>query len=182
VSCLYGGYAQSKWVAEQLVLRAMESGLRSGIHRLGLLAPCTRTGVRPRNDWFTLALPGLLERSRGADPELAFDLTPVDYAARVMAWLINKCHEGIFHIAAPRPTTLRDLESTGLRPRRGHDSPVTELAASGKHRSLDVLKCTHTRFDCRRTEQALMGSGIVFPEIDNNYLRTCLQHAESGAE
>jgi acyl-CoA synthetase (AMP-forming)/AMP-acid ligase II/nucleoside-diphosphate-sugar epimerase len=182
VSCLYGGYAQSKWVAEQLVLRAMESGLRSGIHRLGLLAPCTRTGVRPRNDWFTLSLPGLLERSRDADPELAFDLTPVDYAARVMAWLISKCHEGIFHIAAPRPTTLRDLESTGLRPRRGHDSPVTELAASGKHRSLGVFKCTHTRFDRTRTEQALMGSGIVFPEIDNAYLRTCLQHAESGAQ
>ena len=34
-SQLTDGYAQSKWVAEQLVLRAIETGLPAAIYRLG---------------------------------------------------------------------------------------------------------------------------------------------------
>jgi thioester reductase-like protein len=177
VTCLHGGYAQAKWVSEQLVLHAMERGLRAAVHRLGLLGPCTRTGTGPRNDWLTLALPGLLERSRGMAPDVAFDLIPVDHAARILAWLIARGHNGVFHIAAPRPTTLRDLAAARLPQPCGATGHVAELAARGGHRSLGLFKCTHTRFDRKRTERALVGSRLVFPEIDAAYLRTCMRHA-----
>lgn len=178
VTRLHGGYAQSKWVAEQLVLLARERGLRAGVHRLGLLSLSTSTGQGPRNDWFTLALPGLLERSCG-DPERAFDLTPVDYAARVMGWLIETSRDGVFHVAAPRPVTRRELDAVGLPPRQPSADGFAELAGGRIHRSLDVFKCSGIRFDRSRTDQAIAGSGIVFPELTNHYLRSCVAHAQA---
>ncbi|MFZ4534894.1 MAG: AMP-binding protein [Propionivibrio sp.] len=172
ITLIHGGYAQSKWVAEQLVLQARERGLRTGIHRLGLLSLNAQTGSGPRNDWLTLALPGLMNGS--ADETLAFDLTPVDHAARVMGWLIRHGANGIFHIANPQPITLAQIVALG----NGRASAFATLACRRMYRSLDIFKCSRTHFDMRETTLALAGSGIVFPEITSDYLRRCLRHAE----
>ena len=172
ITHIHGGYAQSKWVAEQLILQARERGLRAGIHRLGLLTLNAQTGIGPRNDWLMLALPGLLNGP--ADETLAFDLTPVDYAARVMGWLINHATDGIFHIANPQPVTQAQIVALG----DGRTSAFATLAGRRTHRSLDLFKCSLTRFDMAQTALALAGSGIVFPEITIDYLRRCLRHAE----
>ena len=176
ITRIHGGYAQSKWVAEQLVLQARERGLRAGIHRLGLLTLNAQTGIGPQNDWLTLALPGLLNGP--ADETLAFDLTPVDYAAQVMGWLINHATDGIFHIANPQPVTQAQIVALG----EGRGSVFATLAGRRTHRSLDLFKCSRTRFDMTATAQALAGSGIVFPEITSDYLRRCLRHAEMPAK
>jgi acyl-CoA synthetase (AMP-forming)/AMP-acid ligase II/nucleoside-diphosphate-sugar epimerase len=173
ITQLHGGYAQSKWVAEQLVLRAREQGLRAAVHRLGLLSLNMQTGIGPVNDWLTLALPGLVNAP--AEEALAFDLTPVDYAARVMSWLIQQQAHGVFHIANPQPVTQARIAALG----EGRTSAFAALAGRRTHRSLDLFKCSRTRFDITQTTAALAGSGIDFPEITDDYLRRCLHHALS---
>lgn len=176
VTQVHGGYAQTKWVAEQLVLQARERGLRAAIHRLGLLSLNTETGQGPGLDWLTLALPGLVQMP--ADAALEFDLTPVDHAARVMTCLILQNAEGIFHIANPQPVTQADLAQLHS------DQPsnaVSSLAGQSAHRSLNLFKSTGVRFDMRNTTRALVGSGIEFPIITTDYLRRCLRHAELSA-
>jgi amino acid adenylation domain-containing protein len=174
ITQIHGGYAQSKWVAEQLVIAARQRGLRAAIHRLGLLSLDTKTGIGPRNDWMTLALPELVNQA--PDDSRAFDLTPVDYAARVMAWLIRTGAEGIFHIANPQPVTQTQL--AGLAAGTSAKNAPGTLAGGRVHRSLDLFKCSRVRFAMTRTSQALAGSGIDFPAITSDYLRRCLQHSE----
>ena len=143
------------------------------MYRLGLLSLNLQTGIGPVNDWLTLALPGLVNAP--ADEALAFDLTPVDYAARVMAWLIQQQADGVFHIANPQPVTQARVAALG----EGRKSAFASLAGRRTHRSLDLFKCSRTRFDTTQTTAALVGSRIAFPEITDDYLRCCLHHALS---
>ncbi len=175
ITMIHGGYAQSKWVAEQLVITARQRGLRSAIHRLGLLSLSTQPGVGPTNDWLTLALPSLVNHA--SDGARAFDLTPVDDAARIMGWMIRTAADGVFHIANPKPVTQAQLAEMAT-PNSKNDGFAT-LASCGVHRSLDLYKCSHMRFDMARTSQALVGSGIELPSITSDYLRRCLQHSET---
>ncbi|WP_395735896.1 AMP-binding protein [Prosthecobacter sp.] len=173
ITQVHGGYAQTKWVAEQLVLQARDRGLRTAVHRLGLLSLNTETGRGPALDWLTLALPGLVHLPANAMQEC--DLTPVDYAARVMAHLIHRNAEGIFHIASPKPVT--QAEFAALHTSQPSNA-VSTLAGHSSHRSLNLFKSTGVRFDMRNTTQAIVGSGIEFPNITTDYLRRCLRHAE----
>jgi len=176
ITQVHGGYAQTKWVTEQLVLLARERGLRTAIHRLGLLSLNSETGQGPVHDWLTLALPGLVQMP--ADAALEFDLTPVDYAAQVMCCLILRTVEGIFHIANPKPVTQAELAQ--LHTNRAA-SAVSALAGRSANRSLNLFKSTGVRFDMHNTTQAIAGSGIEFPTITTAYLRRCLRHAELSA-
>lgn len=71
---VFGGYAQSKWAAEQLVRRApKQSPHPVRIHRLGLLV-----GNFADSDWLSSTLRGLVRVGAypaDLDPELAFDVT-----------------------------------------------------------------------------------------------------------
>lgn len=199
VERVHGGYAQSKWVAEQLLLRARERGLAVSIFRLGLLGPNSRTGAGPRQDWLTLALPGLAELTGTLSlrPDLAFDLTPVDYAARALVHLAMNAAPDVYHLANPTPVTqarIAALKSSppdaGTAQRRPDPGPGRHAAAlagirartgsdSRFHRSLDLFKATRLRFDCSRAAAALQAGAIEFPEITSEYLRLCLRHAET---
>ena len=43
---LYGGYTQSKWVAERLVLKARALGLPARVYRPGIITGHSQTGAR----------------------------------------------------------------------------------------------------------------------------------------
>ncbi|TYZ61811.1 hypothetical protein PybrP1_002293 [[Pythium] brassicae (nom. inval.)] len=92
---LENGYAQSKWVAEQMCLEAAARGLPVSVLRPGNMAPAAATGAWNPRDFVYLLLRGCW--ALGALPPRAdwrFDLTPVDFAARA-----------IVHLAALHPVT-----------------------------------------------------------------------------
>ncbi|HMR06968.1 MAG TPA: non-ribosomal peptide synthetase, partial [Polyangiaceae bacterium] len=104
-----GGYAQSKWVAEQLVRSAPPAGPQA-IYRLGLITPHSATGRGTATDQLGhlirgLARLGAVPRGLGA---LAFDVTPVDVAAQILAELLLRPGTGTqtFHIANQTSATL----------------------------------------------------------------------------
>ncbi|KAI9906387.1 hypothetical protein PsorP6_003375 [Peronosclerospora sorghi] len=90
---LDNGYAQSKWVSEQMCHEAAQRGLPVSILRLGNMSPSSLTGRWNTSDFYYLLLKGCV--NLGSVPDRSdwfFDMTPVDYAARA-----------IVHFAASRP-------------------------------------------------------------------------------
>lgn len=82
---LENGYAQSKWVAEQMCHEAAHRGLPVSILRPGNMAPSSLSGQWNASDFIYLLLKGCA--SLGAVPARSdwfFDMTPVDYAARAI--------------------------------------------------------------------------------------------------
>jgi amino acid adenylation domain-containing protein/thioester reductase-like protein len=121
---LFGGYAQSKWVAEAWL---RQSGGQAGplqIYRLGLITGDTQTGWFPEKDWFQWLTQGLVNLGgipQDIDPAWALDLTPVDYAARALLALAKKPLPGLhtYHLANPKPLLLGQwltaLQAFGVR-------------------------------------------------------------------
>jgi thioester reductase-like protein len=111
---VHGGYAQSKWAAEWLVRQAT-GGAGVTHYRPGLITPDSRGGPLPRRDFLTLFLRGLARLGclPPCDPAaLWLDVTPVDYAARALAYLSLHAAGGIgdtFHLAGPRAVSLAEL-------------------------------------------------------------------------
>jgi thioester reductase-like protein len=130
-----GGYAQTKWVAEQCVRRAPVS---STIVRYGLLTPDTSRFEAPAGDWLVRFVRDVATRGECPrallDGELGFDATPVDHAVEATVRLVERAvleaSERVtdraterareraterrdttrtFHVAAARPVSARRL-------------------------------------------------------------------------
>jgi amino acid adenylation domain-containing protein/thioester reductase-like protein len=79
---LENGYAQSKWVAEQLVWAASERGVPVSILRPGRIVWHSRTGALSPDDLFTRALRACIALGSVPDMDAVLEMTPVDYVAR----------------------------------------------------------------------------------------------------
>lgn len=190
---LENGYAQSKWVAEQLCLEAAARGLPVSILRPGNMAPSSATGAWNPSDFVYLLLRGCWEL--GAVPPRAdwgFDLTPVDFAARAIVHLaalhpVTALGQTL-HIQSPAPAASGDaffgllgaaaaargkqLERAAsyedwkqrLAARAGASDEAEKLVAG-----LDAFDGYLTRpkaFDSARATQLLRAADIACPEVD----------------
>jgi thioester reductase-like protein len=91
------GYAQSKWVAEQLVFAAARQGLDITIYRPAFLSPSTG-GVGSRNDIALLLLAFMIKHGIAVNALNQISFLPVDIAAAGIA--------AMFHQRNPAHTTL----------------------------------------------------------------------------
>ncbi len=195
------GYVATKWVAEQLVLRAGEHGVPVAVYRPGLVAGSVRTGAVAPGDalWTLLRAAALI----GVAPEVgaaAVSLAPVDYVASALAALIAgapACGER-YHLVNTVPTPVRELLAGLARlgcPVRtvpaeeaqrvlgeqlaAGSAPEADLGRAalliGTYVDLDVPGTADLVLDDSRTRAALAGSGITCPVIDSaiidRYLR-----------
>jgi thioester reductase-like protein len=109
---LAGGYPQSKWVAEQLVVLASRRGIPAAIYRPGRITGDSRSGATSetlKSDDLNLVLQqGRIPRIDAPTP---LDMTPVDYVARAIVALSRRpASLGLaFHLANPQPGTWRDV-------------------------------------------------------------------------
>lgn len=106
---LFGGYTQSKWLAEELARR---SGVPFFCYRYGLL--CGEHG-----DFLGQFCQGLVEL--GCYPqgeELRLDLTPWDWASEASFRFFLKQQPGTLHLAHPRGASLSDIVT--ILQRAGH--------------------------------------------------------------
>ncbi|ELT91031.1 hypothetical protein CAPTEDRAFT_168750 [Capitella teleta] len=78
---LTDGYSQSKWVGEQLVLKAIERGLPAAVYRLGNLSGESEHGVWNPQDFNLLMIQGCL--NAGMAPKIPWDveMTPVNFVS-----------------------------------------------------------------------------------------------------
>ncbi|KAI0313071.1 acetyl-CoA synthetase-like protein [Amylostereum chailletii] len=97
------GYGESKWVAEQLLLKAREvASLRATVVRVGQLSGDTQMGGWNKKEW----VPALVSLGifLGALPSKPDTLTwlPVDVAATVLLQMVRSA-EPVLHLVSPNP-------------------------------------------------------------------------------
>ena len=79
-----GGYGQSKWASERLVMQALDILPGGAIFRPARVSGRSCDGVGPTNDLFASILRGMQKLGSYPDMDFPFDLTPVDFCAKSM--------------------------------------------------------------------------------------------------
>jgi thioester reductase-like protein len=107
----FGGYAQSKWVGEELIREAGRRGIPTAIYRPGPVGGHSITGVTNNEDLMsTLARACLL---LGSAPELdtMVEIAPVDFcSAAIVELSLQQASFGkTFHLANPQRWAYREL-------------------------------------------------------------------------
>ncbi|WP_119738370.1 amino acid adenylation domain-containing protein [Pseudomonas sp. Larv2_ips] len=103
---LKNGYNLSKWVAERLLRRAAEQGAWVNIYRPGNIAFNSRNGVcKPHNNRLMMMLKGSLQLGLAPRLQVNFDLMPVDFFARFVAFHCGRfaASRNVFNLHNPQP-------------------------------------------------------------------------------
>ncbi len=108
---IYGGYNQSKWLAEKVVKYAQSIGVPTTIYRPGLIAGDSRTGQINTNDFISRMLKGFLHLSASPDLDTELDLVPVDFVAKAIVHLsIQSDSVGeTYHLVNPQPIRFKEV-------------------------------------------------------------------------
>jgi amino acid adenylation domain-containing protein/thioester reductase-like protein len=108
---LFTGYAQSKWVAERLMLSARDRGLPISIYRSPEIVGHSQTGAWPAGDYLTRLLKSCIQLELWPDLEVNYNLTPVDFVSHAIVYLSQQQDAAgkIFHVMNPESTSSRQL-------------------------------------------------------------------------
>lgn len=103
---IYGGYGQTKFVAEKMVLSIPADLCDVQVFRFGLLCGDTRHGISSPKDFIGMFIRGA--KAVGQLPydetsRLAVDITPIDIAVSIFAEIAEKGGNGVYHIASENP-------------------------------------------------------------------------------
>jgi len=197
---LWGGYHQSKWVADRLVRAARRRGLPVSVHRPARVTGDSRTGAGNPDDYFTRLLATFAQV--GAVPELAHDedLAPVDHIAAAIGRLTRRPDAlgRDFHYYNPRTVTYPQIaDALRDRGRPVRLLPYPQWRAEVLRRAerpagvalgpfVAGLPATagpreHPEFDCSRTEHdAGLAAPPAGPQLLGRYLDALLRSGQVG--
>ena len=98
---ILSGYSGTKWVAEKILQKGIESGLPIYIFRLGLITGDKKLGKMPTTQWFPRLLKSCLLLGCYYD-ELNVSVTPIDYTIKAITTLSTALVERrIYHLTNP---------------------------------------------------------------------------------
>lgn len=108
---LYGGYSQSKWVAEQVVRQAADEGLDVTVLRPGTIMGDSTTGAFNPVAFLDLFLIACVQLGWVPELDMPLDMTPVDYAAAAAVALTVRPDRGPgpYHLTHPAPLRLTEV-------------------------------------------------------------------------
>jgi amino acid adenylation domain-containing protein/thioester reductase-like protein len=201
---LTSGYAQSKWVGEQLILAAQARGIPACIYRPGMIIGDSRTGISNTNDLVSRLIKGLIQMGSAPNLNLSMNLTPVDYVSQAIVQLSlqpqSQSPAQIFHLVNPHPISLGELvnylQAAGyalatvpyqvwqqqlvnwdMKHENALSPFVSEFSdptTSGESTYLDVLALQ--KFDTQHTREGLIGTLIRCPSLDAELITTYLSY------
>ena len=195
----WGGYSQSKWVAERLMMIGVERGVPVSIYRLGRLSGHSQTGVFNSNDFLYRLIIGCVQLGYVPEnAEMLLDMIPIDYASQAIIHLSKQSisHGKTYHLVHPHPVSshilFESLRSLGfsIQPISSEQwrTKLLQVAETSPEHPLyplipllaptDQLQPAepNLKFDCQNTLAGLAGSGIVCPPIDQSLLKTYFSH------
>jgi len=100
------GYNLSKWVGERILERARERGVRVNLYRPGNISFNSHSGVcQPHKNRLMLMLKGSIQLGQVPAFSLNFDLMPVDFLARFIAFHASRysAERAVFNLHNPKP-------------------------------------------------------------------------------
>jgi thioester reductase-like protein len=193
---LYGGYSQSKWVAERLVAIARSRGIPVCIYRPALIIGHSRTGVWNTDDVLCGMIKSTIELGAAPDVEARLNMIPVDYVSKAVVHLSRQRNSlgKVFHLAHSRPVSWRELVAWV----RGYGYPVQPIPYDQwRPQLLDLGRFQESaayfvlplfsmslaeagprivrsipEFDCENTRVGLIGTSIGCPPIESRVFET----------
>jgi thioester reductase-like protein len=161
---LYGGYTQSKWVAEKLTTIARSRGLPVTVYRPGIITGHSQTGVWNTDDFMSRLIKSWIELGSAPDLDGATDMTPVDYvsSAIVRLSLSAQAPGKVYHLVNPKQIHLRELtawiRSSGYTIEHvTYDQWRTELLSRGQRFKGQAAHSLVPLFSARTREESLPG-------------------------
>ncbi len=106
-----GGYRQSKWVADTLMLQARERGVPTHVYRLGAVTGSQTTGACSPDTFINHLIKGCIQLGAYLDLDLLIDLVPVDYCAAAIAHiaLSGGSPHAVFNVPSARSTAMNTI-------------------------------------------------------------------------
>ncbi|MGB3533231.1 MAG: amino acid adenylation domain-containing protein [Microcoleaceae cyanobacterium] len=194
---LYSGYAQSKYVAEHLVMSAHQRGIPVAIYRPSNITAASKTGINQTNGFITKMIEGCMQMGWAPKLEAALNLVPVDYASQAIIHLSQtQPPQGkAFHIVNPQPLMWKELVQSinqlgysldwvsyqawhdQLRHQMTHatsKNPLIPLVTLFNNRNFIQKSLGAFYFKCDRVLDGLKNTAISCPGVDENLLMTYL--------
>ena len=197
---IYGGYGQTKFVAEKMVQSIPPSLCDVFIYRYGLLCGGTMYGKSAPKDFLGMFFRGA--RAVGILPfdrsdSMAVDITPIDKASHIVADIIGRNQPGVYHIACENPLNYNDLctimkeeciindimeyeEWKNVANSNVGNADVQALRMSlcrmdrtlfRQMRYMDLFQTTGIRFDMTNTHAATSQRCRQYKELIQSYIR-----------
>jgi len=197
---IHGGYKQSKWVAEQLILRAGQRGLPCVVYRPGRIMGHSETGITGNmTDLLTTVLKGCIEIEQIPDKENMVNIVPVDYVSRAIVDLALQQRFGeSFHLINPQPVSWLDLvqmvRNLGYRlESKDYDEwseTLKNFAAEKSNdavysplllllRSSSAFFAKKPKFDASLTQTQLKDENVNCPVIDQTLINNYFKHFQN---
>jgi thioester reductase-like protein len=193
------GYAQSKWVAERLVLLARERGLPVTVYRPGVITGHSRSGVG-QNDVISRSIHACVQVGASPDTDVAVHLNPVDFVAGAILRLAQRPESlgRVFHLLNPRSLPWNQLAAwvgnygypmRHLPYNHWRDELLSRPTFSPQNAlylmspfvaplpGADRLTAPELQVETANTLAGLVGTGLVCPPPDDRLLRTYLDSA-----
>ena len=109
---IYGGYGQTKFVAEKMVQAVNPACCDVFIYRFGLLCGDTKHGISAPKDFLGMFFRGA--KAMGTLPydtsgAMAVDITPIDQASYMVTDIMERGNPGVYHIASEHPLNYNHL-------------------------------------------------------------------------
>lgn len=196
---VFGGYCQSKWVAEKMALSAHGRGIPVTVIRPGLIGCHSVSGACNADDMLSRLVGVFIGSGTVPDLDIPIDLTPVDYMSRAIVELARRPPSGqVFHLVNPRPLRLpaladalgelgyplrvvpyrRWLAAVEANTVGAAEHPLGAMAAlftgtiAGCDRTYLEMTSLGMSFAADAAQAALAGTGIVCPPVDSQLLGT----------
>lgn len=139
---IYGGYAQTKYVAEKIVLGIPQEACDVFVYRFGLLCGDSMYGIFAPKDFLSMFFKGA--KAIGVLPfdssdAMAVDVTPIDSAVKVMTDIAMTGKPDVYHIASENPLKYNDLCNTLLQ--CGLICDITTDYATWKKAMTSLTRC-----------------------------------------
>jgi thioester reductase-like protein len=178
------GYAQSKWVAEKLLMCARERGLPISVYRPGRVSGDSANGACQSNDFLWRLAKICIQMGLVPDVHTTVNVVPVDYVSRSIVHLSQTpmARDKAFHIVSPVSTRFTDLvdwmRAYGYRLTTvPHDvwlDQLREVAQDSAELAIFSLLLgapsgearIEPTFDWRNTRAGLADTAISCPHID----------------
>ena len=201
---VYGGYCQSKWVAEKLIETAQVRGIPVSIYRPGMISCHSQTGASNTEDILSCLIKQFIQQGTAPDLDITIDMTPVDYVSKAIVYLSKqKESQGqVFHLVNPQSLHLsqliKEILTLGYSIKQLEyvqwQSNLRNLAMSSQETALGIMlplfseKITGTQlsylelcsiglqFDCQNTLGRLTDTSIVCPPVDSKFIRTLFSY------
>jgi amino acid adenylation domain-containing protein/thioester reductase-like protein len=197
---LSDGYAQSKWVAEKLVMEARSRGVPVCIYRPATITAHSQTGTLQTHDLMGRFIKGLVQLGSAPELDVHLNLTPVDYVSRAIIHLSRQPDSigKAFHLNTPYPLPFRqlvqDIQDYGhaiqwtqydkwqaklieaTHAQAGNDlSPLlflfTDWYVDHSCSYLETSALISQAFDTQNTQAGLTGTNITCQPVSNTNLR-----------